>query len=165
MRPKRIECPNVLTILFACISLGYSCFAFTSRSFSLRDRIHHIKSTELYIIGPMIRKMREERAKKNQPLASLEEQSSEAPGLKVGTGAWKWPPIWPYDGQAFLRKSEIIPVKPTVPMAGLLSGGMPSLPTPSTEDIKPLNAMQYWNDEQGDVTTDIDLETADRLRK
>ena len=41
------------------------------------------------IIGPMLKKMREEKAKKNMPLASDEERGTEAPGLRVGKGAWK----------------------------------------------------------------------------
>jgi len=161
---RRSENSVMKTLWITCIALlGYSCHAFTTNTNLVRES--HRISTKLHIIGPMIRKFREDRAKKEQPLASLEERSIEAPGLKVGTGVWKWPPVWPYDGQAFMRKSEIIPVNPTAPMAGLLAGGMPSLPTPSSVDVKPLDVLKYWGEDVGDVLTDIDLEAADRLRK
>lgn len=147
------------------IGYHFSCQAFTTTNTNILHESSSLHtSTQLHIIGSIIRKVKEDKAKKEQPLASVEEKSSEAPGLKVGTGAWKWPPVWPFDGQAFLRKSEIIPVNPALPMAGLLSGGMPSLPTPSSVDVKQLDAMKYWNEDVGDVLTNIDVEAADRLR-
>merc|ERR1711976_98736 len=78
--------------------------AFTSPSI---HQVQKTSSTQLYIIGPMIRKMREEQAKKKMPMASDEEREGEAPGLRVGTGAWRWPPVWPYSEAEFTPKEDI----------------------------------------------------------
>ena len=40
------------------------------------------------------------------PMASPEDAASEAPGLRVGPQAWKWPPVWPYDDELFRRPDE-----------------------------------------------------------
>ena len=53
------------------------------------------------IISPLIKKMREENAKKNLPMVDMEEAQKEAPGLKVGKEVWKWPAVWPYDEITF----------------------------------------------------------------
>ena len=58
------------------------------------------------IIGPMIKKMREENEKKNEPLATPTEAANEAPGLRIGKGAWRWPGAWPYSNQFFLANKE-----------------------------------------------------------
>lgn len=58
------------------------------------------------IIGPMLKKMRAEKEKKNQPLADASEAANESPGLKVGTTAWKWPSVWPYDDSFFKLEAE-----------------------------------------------------------
>jgi SAM-dependent methyltransferase len=58
------------------------------------------------IIGPMLKKMKAEKEKKNQPLADASEAANESPGLKVGTGAWKWPSVWPYDASFFAIDAE-----------------------------------------------------------
>lgn len=63
-------------------------------------------STSLYIIGGAIRKMRENDAKKKMPMALPEESENEAPGLRVGARAWKWPPVYPYDRELFRRSDE-----------------------------------------------------------
>ena len=39
-------------------------------------------------------------------MASPEDAASEAPGLRVGPQAWKWPPVWPYDDELFRRPDE-----------------------------------------------------------
>lgn len=74
------------------------------------------------IIGPMLKKMREEKAKKNMPLASDEERGTEAPGLRVGKGAWKWPPVWPYDREMFMRTEEIVSKQQQNALQGMLGG-------------------------------------------
>jgi hypothetical protein len=79
-----------------------------------------ISSTELYIIGPMIRKMREENAQKKMPMASDDEKDGEADGLRVGEGAWKWPPVWPYDGDAFTPKKDIKAAPQASPLSSML---------------------------------------------
>mmetsp|Transcript_25413 Transcript_25413/g.50694 ORF Transcript_25413/g.50694 Transcript_25413/m.50694 type:complete len:611 (+) Transcript_25413:169-2001(+) len=64
------------------------------------------RTTELNIIGGAIRKMRAEQEKKKMPMASPEDAAQEAPGLRVGPQAWKWPPVWPYDDELFRRPDE-----------------------------------------------------------
>ncbi len=64
-------------------------------------------ASPIFIIGPMIRRMRESQQRKNLPMANPEESKGEAPGLRVGSNAWKWPPVWPYDSNFFKRKLEL----------------------------------------------------------
>ena len=53
----------------------------------------HAFAPPTMIIGPMIKRMREEQEKKKMPMASEQERAYEAPGLRVGSSAWKWPPV------------------------------------------------------------------------
>lgn len=124
------------------------------------------------IIGPMIRKMREEQAKKKMPLISRDEAIYDAPGLRVGRGAWKWPPVWPYDNTFFKTYEDLKPETPTLKnMASMLSG-VPQFPTPeevaATEKEKnelKFQPMPYWTEEVVDVTTDLDPDAADKLTR
>jgi hypothetical protein len=85
--------------------LALSLLLSTSTSFRLVPPSPR-PSTELNIIGGAIRKMREEDAKKKMPMALPEEAEREAPGLRVGEQAWKWPPVYPYDRELFRRPDE-----------------------------------------------------------
>ena len=125
------------------------------------------------IIGPMIKKMRAEKAKQNAPLASDAERTAEAPGLRVGGGAWKWPPVWPYEPEMFQRPDEVAGRRQKSALQGMLN--MPDLPTPgggsaeeaaaaAAEGEGKLDLGQYWKEKAG-VTTDIDEEAADKLRR
>ena len=108
--------------------------------------------------------MRAEQAKKNRPMASPEEQIGEAPGLRVGTGAWKWPPIWPYASDEFIPTEDIASNAPN--MASMLTGSMggPSLPEDIAEkEEKKLDVVKYWGEEKGDVQTEIPKESAVEL--
>lgn len=117
--------------------------------------------TRLYIIGPMLKKMREEREAKKMPMADEEERKSEAAGLRVGKDAWKWPPIWPYDEYMFARTAEI-PETPKPSMAAMMSSvsGQPVAPTAATEEpekkIEKLDVKKYWSEEKGEVETNLD---------
>ena len=123
-------------------------------------------STQLHIIGPMLRKMREEKAKKNMPMASEDESRGEAPGLRVGTGAWKWPPVWPYAGSDFIPKEDIVEPKEPSPVTGLLAGNLPN-PDEIVEEEKKvtLDILKYWGEEKNDVKTEIDAEAAQKLKE
>lgn len=122
------------------------------------------------IIGPMLKKMREEKAKKNVPLASDEERGTEAPGLRVGRGAWKWPPVWPYDREMFMRTEEIASKQQQNALQGMLGGAaaggtLPDLAdSPEAAAAAKLDLKQYWSEKAG-VTTDIDEEAANKLRR
>ena len=135
--------------------------------------------TRLYIIGPMIRKMREnEEAKKNVVLYSDEEKELEAPGLKVGTGVWKWPPVWPYAPDFFLRpkEEEFENQKANNPLSSAMMGmgGTNALTPPSPEEAAELakkeeeaklDATQFWSVEKAGVLTDLDPEAENQLKK
>ncbi len=127
------------------------------------DAAKKVSSTELYIIGPMIRKMREENAQKKMPMASAEEKVGEAPGLRVGADAWKWPPVWPYDGDAFTPKKDIKAAPQASPMSAML-GQMPVVPDVEDEKDK-FDVMKYWQEEKATVTTDVDAAAVEALQK
>ena len=109
----------------------------------------------------MIRKMREEQEKKKMPMASEEERRDDAPGLRVGRGAWKWPPVWPYANNEFVRKDEIIEVQPNTMM------GMQQTPDDDSEEnqVEILNVLNYWGSEKASIKTEIDEEAALNLKK
>eukprot|EP00566_Odontella_aurita_P008415 CAMPEP_0113556372 /NCGR_PEP_ID=MMETSP0015_2-20120614/17222_1 /TAXON_ID=2838 /ORGANISM="Odontella" /LENGTH=655 /DNA_ID=CAMNT_0000457725 /DNA_START=272 /DNA_END=2239 /DNA_ORIENTATION=- /assembly_acc=CAM_ASM_000160 len=129
----------------------------------------HAFTPPTMIIGPMIKKMREENAKKKMPLASDEERGSEAPGLRVGGNAWKWPPVWPYDSDMFTRTEEI---KAPAAASGMdamanMMGGMAPVPNATAavkdDDENKLDVLKYWSEEKAGVTTDLDPEAAEQL--
>merc|ERR1719469_1463734 len=121
----------------------------------------------------MIRRMRDEKRKKDMPLATSEERSNEAPGLRVGTGVWKWPPVWPYDPDLFARSgeesSDASAAAGNDPMAMLaqanqaLAGSATEGDEENKEDKK-LDVKAYWGEKMKDVTTDLDEASVDKLR-
>jgi len=117
----------------------------------------------------MIKKMREEKAKKNAPMVSEDDTKGQAPGLRVGGNTWKWPPIWPYD-QTFFTPTEDIPKQENAqanPMSGMLSG-MPENPIPAepeAPEIELLDPVKYWQVEKADVKTDTDEEAVEKLKR
>lgn len=141
-----------------------SCNAFTPAINPISRRTVHTSTTELFIIGPFIKKMRAEQEKKNMPMASPEERQGEAPGLRVGTGAWKWPPIWPYASDEFIPNEDLPSNQPN--MAAMLTGSAGALPSPeealSKEEDK-LDVMQYWGEEKSDIMTEIPEKSAKML--
>jgi hypothetical protein len=124
------------------------------------------------IIGPMIKKMRENQAKKKMPMVDDSEARGQAPGLRVGGNAWKWPPIWPYDQNFFTPNEDIKIPNPAAqmnPLQGALMGGMPQVPQPADvkpeEDIETLDEVAYWSVEKADVKTDLDEDSFGRLTR
>lgn len=117
------------------------------------------------IIGPWLRKMKEEKAKKRAPMATEQDLKGEAPGLRVGASTWKWPPVWPYD-QDFFTPKEDIPKTPAGPnpMAQMMSGA-PMPPTPQLIEVEKLDAVQYWQVEKADVRTEMDEDSVERLTR
>lgn len=117
------------------------------------------------IIGPWLRKMKEEKAKKRAPMATEEDLKGEAPGLRVGASTWKWPPVWPYDQDFFTPKDDIpkAPAGPN-PMAQMMSGA-PVPPTPQVIEVDKLDAVQYWQVEKADVRTEMDEDSVEKLTK
>ena len=72
-----------------------------------------LQSLPTMIIGPMIKKMRENQAKKRMPMIDAKDAQGQAPGLRVGGNAWKWPPIWPYDQDFFTPNEDITTPNPS----------------------------------------------------
>lgn len=122
------------------------------------------------IIGPMIKKFREEQDKKNQPMVNDLEASKEAPGLRVGKDVWRWPPIWPYDGMIFKSSGEAEASTKQQQMSSLTSmlSGVPQLPTSDDLDkqeaIK-FDPLDYWGSEQADEPTVMDAESIEKLKQ
>lgn len=125
-----------------------------------------LMSAPVMIIGPMIRRMRAQNEEKNRPLATDEESAKEAPGLKIGTGVWKWPPVWPYAEDFFLRpQEEAASATQANPALAMMGGGMPDT-TELIENAKKskLDTVKYWSEDKKDVTTEIDQEAVDALK-
>jgi hypothetical protein len=159
---------NVSVLAFIAASIEVSAFGPTAKS--------HVApfGTELHavppmIIGPMIRKMREEKAKKKMPMANEDELRGQAPGLRVGGAAWKWPPVWPYDQNFFTPPEDLPKPDPSAQlngMAGLLSGGV-AAPTPADVEVAEadkLDVIKYWTDENANVRTELDNEAVEKLK-
>jgi SAM-dependent methyltransferase len=136
------------------------------------------------IIGPMLKKMRAEKEKKNQPLANPSEAANEAPGLKVGTSAWKWPSVWPYDDSFFALQAESSSTQSSASdsinnMASMLTGiakapeAPPPLPSTETDadeeqDTKrKFDPIRYWNDEHATqlAATELDADAKAKLQE
>jgi len=159
--------------------------AFTvNPSSQYRNKAFHVQNqsrdtkTRLYIIGPMIRKMRDNKEKKKRALASDEERQKEAPGLKIGTGVWKWPPVWPYAPDFFLRPKEEEAEKDLTagnPMAAAMSamGGGGDITPPGLKDASELAKAEaeakldtntFWSVEKADELTELDEEAVEKLK-
>jgi len=162
----------VMTAVFSMLALS-TTHAFVAKSSSKSSNVIRPGDMSLnvlppMIIGPVLKKMKEEKAKKNAPMVTEEEAKEQAPGLRVGSGIWKWPPVWPYD-QNFFTPNEDIPSPQNSlanPMMGMISG-MPQDAelTPKVAEIEKLDPVQYWQVDKADVKTEMDEEAADQLKR
>ena len=172
----------MLATAAVCLLLLPTSSAFVSKS-SPRSAVRHadvgttttaLNALPTMIIGPMIKKMRENQAKKKMPMADDKEARDQAPGLRVGGNAWKWPPIWPYDQNFFTPNEDIqMPPEPaggTNPMQNLM-GGVPAIPNPEdvatteVEEVETLDEEKYWSVEKADVKTELDEDSAAKLTR
>jgi hypothetical protein len=154
--------------LLAVLTLSQSAGAFVNQqSSAIRNYDTSLSAVApSFIIGPMIKKMREDKEKKRMPMAAPDEASMEAPGLRVGKEAWKWPPVWPYDTATFLPNSDQVEEKPDLAgMAGII-GGTPTAPPPTTiDEADKLNPLKYWGEENSEVLTELSQGAVDQLKK
>jgi len=100
------------------------------------------------------------------PMANPNEARNEAPGLRVGANAWKWPPVWPYDANFFKRKSEMNGKNTASnPMMNMMSNPMDAFEKKDVPkvDENTFDSLKWW-DENKDVTTDLDERVADKIR-
>mmetsp|Transcript_7158 Transcript_7158/g.10124 ORF Transcript_7158/g.10124 Transcript_7158/m.10124 type:complete len:653 (+) Transcript_7158:144-2102(+) len=158
-----------IAALVALAASGANAFApstTTTSSTTFRNTDTSLNVMPPMIIGPMIRKMKEEKAKQKMPMATADEALKEAPGLRVGEAVWKWPPVWPYDPQFFMRKEEIVvPKAPQLDsLAGMMSG-MPQQPVkPEEPEVEVLDQVKYWSEDNADVKTEIDEAAIEKLK-
>lgn len=152
---------GTLTISFAFLYSLCECFTTNPRSFQISHQ--KVSTTELYIIGPILRRMREDKAKNQMPMASDTERENEAPGLRVGSNAWKWPPVWPYAPNDFTPKEDIEEPKGINPV-GILSGNFPNMDDLEQEnENEKFDALKYWGEEKASEFTEIEDEAASSL--
>eukprot|EP00804_Cyclotella_cryptica_P012134 CCRYP_009837-RA/>CCRYP_009837-RA protein AED:0.25 eAED:0.25 QI:196/1/0.66/1/1/1/3/0/469 len=153
-------------LLLAC-SLS-SCYAFApvvelkSQMISAEHSNSALQAIPPLIIGPMIRRMREEKEKAKMPMASVDESKNEAPGLRVGENAWKWPPVWPYDRNFFKRKSELDAQKSASSPLNMMTGQVPTANGDGT-DASTFDSLGYW-EKMTDVRTDLDQRVAEKIK-
>lgn len=119
------------------------------------------------IISGFIKKMREKDEKAKMPMADPGEAANEAKGLRVGKGAWKWPPVWPYDANIFMPSIEAeakVTQDSMKNMMSVLSGGMSQLPTGKPEqeqgETTKFQPLEYWKDQPN---YELDPEAAAKL--
>jgi SAM-dependent methyltransferase len=135
------------------------------------------------IIGPMLKKMKAEKEKKNQPLADAAESAVEAPGLKVGRNAWKWPSVWPYEASFFSIDAEKADDKGGAAanmnnMASMLSGiaqapGATATAAANANEAgskaaqqNKFDPMAYWEQElASSPNSDLDPEAVEKLKE
>jgi SAM-dependent methyltransferase len=160
-------------ILFSVAAPPPFCAAFTATTQHDVRTNRPLTSSVLHavppmIIGPMLKKMKEENAKKNMPMANPEEAQREAPGLRIGTEVWKWPAFWPYDEITFKPVATL--ESPTSAenlnqIASALSG-VATVPTVADESTSILfDPMEYWNQGAGNAPTKMDPEAIEKLRE
>eukprot|EP00526_Cylindrotheca_closterium_P007799 CAMPEP_0113620328 /NCGR_PEP_ID=MMETSP0017_2-20120614/10357_1 /TAXON_ID=2856 /ORGANISM="Cylindrotheca closterium" /LENGTH=651 /DNA_ID=CAMNT_0000529987 /DNA_START=31 /DNA_END=1986 /DNA_ORIENTATION=+ /assembly_acc=CAM_ASM_000147 len=160
---------NVYAVAVFLATCAVSGSAFVPQATQSVNQESALNALPPMIIGPMIKRMRQEQATKKQPMIEAEDARGQAPGIRVGGSAWKWPPIWPY-GDDFFIPTEDQP-EPSNPqqslqnMAGMM-GGAPQMPKPEdleVEEIEKLDVKKYWGEEKGDVRTALDEEAAEKL--
>lgn len=131
-----------------------------------RDSDTSLNAMPPLIIGPMLKKMKEEKLKKQAPMATEQDMRGEAPGLRVGASTWKWPPVWPYDQTFFTPKDDIPKGTPGAnPMAQMMTNGAPVPPQPQIVEVEKLDPIKYWQEEKGDVKTEMDEDAAAKLQR
>lgn len=164
----------VLLVAVVAAAAAAHCEAFVATP--TKTTLHHefvATTTSLdalppMIIGPMIKKMQKDNAKKNLPMVDRDEATAEAPGLKVGKDVWKWPPVWPYD-ERFFKPSALAASASSQEnlsqMAGMLSG-VAQIPTTVSEEeeSEKFDPIQYWSQDQGAAPTNLDSEAIEKLR-
>jgi SAM-dependent methyltransferase len=116
--------------------------------------------------------MREDKKKKSMPLANPAEAAVEAPGLRVGSRAWKWPPIWPYDQSFFVPTAQALAVESQAKLKRMASMFTGIAQVPATleaekdlmEEESKFDALKFW-DGEAPALTELDPEAAEKLRE
>mmetsp|Transcript_20152 Transcript_20152/g.43471 ORF Transcript_20152/g.43471 Transcript_20152/m.43471 type:complete len:656 (+) Transcript_20152:69-2036(+) len=164
---------NWATLLFLIQSTNGFCFKSTNNPqprLSTAVRAY----APPFIVGPMLKKMREAEEKKRAPMTDATEAANEAPGLRVGKNSWKWPPVWPYDKMLFLPSKQLDEMEKKQAMNQMASaltgtGQNPMLPgadqAATTDDVEEFDPVAFWGKENGDVETKMDSESVEKLKE
>ncbi|CAJ1904786.1 unnamed protein product [Cylindrotheca closterium] len=160
---------NVYAVAVFLATCAASGSAFVPQATQSVNKDSALNALPPMIIGPMIKRMKQQQAEKKQPMIDAEDAIGQAPGIRVGGSAWKWPPIWPY-GDDFFTPTEDLPEAASPQqslqnMAGMMNGA-PQLPKPEdveVDELEKLDVAKYWSEEKGDVRTELDEEAADKL--
>ena len=163
-----------------CNSLAVSALLLSAAGAFQPASHQHAKgsTTQLNVMPPMIisgalKKYKAEQEKKKMPMATREEAKEEAPGLRVGSNVWKWPPVWPYDKEFFMPPEDIPKREMSMnEMASMFSGIQQTpeqlaaaAPTPEEEEARKLDVFKFWGEEKADVKTEMDAEAIDKLKR
>jgi hypothetical protein len=157
-------------MVFAIVACAVNVSAFVPQSSNSIQKETTLNAVPPMIIGPFIKKMRDEQAKKKMPMVEVKDSRGQAAGIRVGGTSWKWPPIWPYADDFFTPTEDIATLDPSTSlqnMAGMMSG-TPQTPTPDeieVKEVEKLDVFQYWAEERGDVRTELDEEAVEKLRR
>jgi len=156
----------VAIFLATCVASGSAFVPQASKSLNKESALNALPPM---IIGPMIKKMKAEQAEKKKPMIESEDAKGQAPGIRVGGSAWKWPPIWPY-ADDFFTPTEDLEAPPDASqslksMAGMMNAAptMPESEEVETNEIVKLDVIKYWGEEKGNVRTELDEEAVEKL--
>lgn len=104
------------------------------------------------------------------PMAEAEEAATNAPGLRVGSATWKWPPVWPYD-ESFFRPAATEPpasAQTNINNVASMISGVAQAPTVALDDEEEetkFDPLEYWNSEEGNRKTELDPEAIAKLKE
>jgi Methyltransferase domain len=131
------------------------------------------------IITPFIKKMKNERDQKRMPMADASEAMQQAPGLRVGENAWKWPPVWPYEASFFTSAKAAQEMNKKASLNQLVSAmsGVAQIQkttgadaaeekegAAAAEEMGEFTPVKYWGTEQAGVNTNMDPDAIEKLR-
>jgi hypothetical protein len=174
----------LLRRLFSATLLLSAAHSFAPQNGGAPQRVSTMRLSVMppFIIGPMLKKMKESNEKKKAPMADASEAANEAKGLRVGKGAWKWPRMWPYDTDFFVtaksydssqQKKQFNQVASALngiaqmPTAdnGMLGPTVPPTGAEEDDEVEVWEPLKYWGDEQAHVPTEMDSDAAEKLKE
>ena len=90
--------------------------------------------------------------------------------MRVGADAWKWPPVWPYDGNFFKRQVELDNSKTSssplsmINNLGEVAENMSSEEDGAAKKEVTFDSLEFWQG-KGNVKTEIDSRTIEKITK
>lgn len=157
----------ITAVMYVPACNGFSPTSTKNSILMRRQSLSTLHALPPMIISPIIKKMREENAKKNLPMVDAEEARKEAPGLKVGKEVWKWPAVWPYDEITFKPVATLESPTSAENLNQIASAisGVATVPTVPDESLAPkFDPLAYWGVDQSTTETNMDVEAIEKLR-